>query len=62
MLLLTANPFTGLVYDLEDSDSSYTTPDIAGFIRLDKAIYDRETKKKAQVIKNWLGDVGNSNT
>lgn len=60
MLLLTANPSTGLVYDLEDPDASYSTPDIAEFIRLDDAIYEGEIKKKAQAIDNWLGDVENS--
>lgn len=60
MLLLTANPSTGLVYDLEDPDSSYTTPDIAEFIRLDKAIYEGEIMKKAEAIDNWLGDVEKS--
>ncbi len=60
MLLSIANLFIGLVYDLEDPDSSYTTPDIAAFIRLDKAIYEGEVKKKAQAIVNWLGDVENS--
>lgn len=34
MLLLAANLFTGLLYDLEDPDSSYTTPDIAEFFFL----------------------------
>lgn len=62
MLLLAANLCTGLVYNLEDHNSFYTTPDIAEFIRLDKAIYDGETMNKAQVIENWLGDVENSTT
>lgn len=43
MLLITANLFTGLVFDFEVPNSSYTTPDIAEFVRLDKAIYDGET-------------------
>lgn len=42
MLLMTANPFTGLVFDFEDPNSSYTSPDIAEFVRLDKAIYGGE--------------------
>lgn len=47
MLLLNANPFTGLVLDFEDTDSSLTTAEL---IRLDKAIYDGEIQKKAQVM------------
>lgn len=48
--LLTANPFTGLVLDFEDADSSLTTPNIAELIRLDKAIYDGEIQKEAQAM------------
>lgn len=54
MLLLTTNPSTGLVYDLEDPDSSYATPDIAEFIRLDRYIYEGETMKK---VDSWLGRI-----
>lgn len=55
MLLLTTNPSTGLVYDLEDPDSSYATPDIPEFIRLDRYIYEAETMEK---VDSWLGRIG----